>query len=233
VWMMRERAVLSDPFIGINLPRSTYRLPRVLGVADLEKVLHRPRVHTRLGLRDRALLETLYSTGIRRTELLRLRLHDIDWHKELVSIRMGKGRKDRVIPIGERALAWMDRYLWKVRRSFVVQEETSEVFLTRSGKPFTPNHLSGLVRKYIEKALPGRSGACHTFRHSMATLMLEGGADIRFIQQMLGHSKLSSTQIYTHVSVQALKDVHSRTHPAARLLAAARQEIEQEPPEPK
>ncbi len=142
-------------------------------------------------------------------------------------IREGKGRKDRVIPIGERALAWIDRYLWEVRRKLIVVPPTEFVFVTSTGKPFTPNHLSALVRGYVIAAKSGKLGSCHLFRHSMATLMLENGADIRFIQQMLGHSKLSSTQIYTHVSVRALKEVHSRTHPGARLRAFVREELVQ------
>lgn len=176
-------------------------------------------------MRDRALLETFYSCGIRRTELLRLKVHDLDWHKELLTVRMGKGRKDRVIPIGERALAWIDRYLWEVRPRYLVCPDEGTVFLTRTGSALTPNQLSGLTRRYIAKALPHIEGACHVFRHSMATLMLEGGADIRYIQEMLGHSKLSTTQIYAHVSIKALKEVHSKTHLGAKLRAFTREAL--------
>ena len=159
-------------------------------------------------------------------ELANLKIHDLDWHRELVTVRMGKGRKDRVIPIGERALAWIDRYLWEVRPRFKNCLDDGTLFITRTGKSFTPNHLSWLSRRMIHQAFPDVEGACHLFRHSMATLMLEGGADIRFIQQMLGHSKLTSTQIYAHVSVQALKEVHSKTHPGARLRTFTKQALQ-------
>lgn len=212
-----EQGLLSPALsIEIPLPTLSYRLPRVLGAAEIERVLEGCSLKSRSGIRDRAMLEALYSSGIRRMELLNLKIQDLDWHKELVTIRMGKGRKDRIIPIGERALAWIDRYLWEVRPAYLQSDETT-TFLTRSGRAFTPNHLSWLTRKYIQKAFPHIEGACHVFRHSMATLMLEGGADIRFIQQMLGHAKLSTTQIYAHVSVQVLKEVHGRTHPGAKL----------------
>lgn len=209
----------------LELPKPSYRLPTVLNAVEVEAVLTLPKIHTRMGLRDRAILETLYSTGIRRLELRHLKLTDIDWHKELVMIRQGKGKKDRLIPIGERALAWIDRYLWAVRRFFVKRTDDTYLFLTCTGKPFAPNHLSQMTRRYICTAHPYVRGACHIFRHSMATLMLENGADIRYIQEMLGHSKLSTTQIYTHVSVRALKEVHSRTHPGALLRCGTREDL--------
>ena len=182
-----------------------------------ELVLQQPNIADVVGIRDRAILETLYSTGMRRTELLRLKLPEIDRHRGLITIRAGKGKKDRVVPIGERALAWIDKYLNEVRPQFVCEPDDGTVFLTGQGEPFSPNHLSALARVYVEASQIGKNGACHLFRHTMATLMLEHGADIRFIQQMLGHAKLDTTQIYTHVSIRALKEIHSATHPSARL----------------
>ena len=134
---------------------------------------------------------------------------------------IGKGRRDRVVPVGERALAWFDKYLHEIRPELAIDPDDGTVFLTAEGEPFSPNHLSALVRDYVEGAATGKSGACHLFRHTMATLMLEGGADIRYIQQMLGHAKLDTTQIYTHVSVRMLKEIHSATHPGAKLDADA------------
>ncbi|MDE3073838.1 MAG: tyrosine-type recombinase/integrase [Chloroflexota bacterium] len=224
-WMTREKLLVEDPSADLHLPTTPYKLPRVLSADEIEKILHAAPLHLSTGIRDRALLETLYSTGIRRTELIRLELADVDWNRELIAIRQGKGRKDRVIPIGERALAWIDKYLWEARSRFATADSQPVVFLTSTGQLFTPNHLSGLVHRYVSRALPGCGGACHVFRHSMATLMLEGGADIRFIQQMLGHAKLSTTQIYTHVSIRMLKQVHTSTHPAAKLRAYVRQEL--------
>jgi integrase/recombinase XerD len=176
-----------------------------------------PNLQDPLGVRDRAILETCYSTGMRRTELVRLALSDLDWGRRLVLIRQGKGRRDRLLPIGSRALVWVARYLAKVRPRLVRAPDSGTVFLTARARPFHPNHLSAFVRGYVDAAERGKRGACHLLRHTMATLMLEGGADIRFIQEMLGHAKLTSTQRYTHVSVQQLQAVHTATHPEGRL----------------
>jgi integrase/recombinase XerD len=170
-----------------------------------------------LGVRDRALLEVLYSTGIRRMEILKLKLYEVDKNHGVVSVREGKGKRDRVVPIGERALAWLEKYLIEVRPLIVGEPDEGYLFLTSTGQPFAPNYLSWLARRYVKAANVGKSGACHIFRHTMATLMLEGGADVRYIQAMLGHARLDTTQIYTHVSIRMLKQIHAATHPAARL----------------
>jgi integrase/recombinase XerD len=134
-----------------------------------------------------------------------------------------------VVPVGERALAWLDKYLHEIRPELAIDPDDGTVFLTAEGEPFSPNHLSALVRDYVEAAATGKSGACHLFRHTMATLMLEGGADIRYIQQMLGHAKLDTTQIYTHVSVRMLKEIHSATHPGAKLEADTNEKQDNKP----
>jgi integrase/recombinase XerD len=216
-WLAREQYLADNPAAGLELPRVGYRLPAVCNAADMEQVLLQPDLRTPVGIRDRAILETFYSTGMRRTELVRLALSDLDWDRRLILIRQGKGRRDRVVPIGPRALAWVARYWAEVRPRLVRAPDEGTVFLTARGRPLHPNHLSALVRGYVEAARLGKQGACHLFRHTMATLMLEGGADIRFIQQMLGHAKLTSTQRYTHVSVQQLQAVHAATHPAGQL----------------
>jgi integrase/recombinase XerD len=163
------------------------------------------------------MLEILYSSGLRRMELLHLKLYDVDQKHGLVTVRQGKGKRDRVVPIGERALAWLDVYLNSLRPEIAKKPDDGVIFLTSNGVPFTPNHLSWLARQYVKSAAIGKNGACHIFRHTMATLMLEGGADIRYIQAMLGHVRLDTTQIYTHVSIRKLKQVHESTHPGARL----------------
>jgi integrase/recombinase XerD len=132
-----------------------------------------------------------------------------------VIVRQGKGRKDRMIPIGERALSWIERYLIEVRPSLLIGDAAgATLFLTRAGQAFTPDQLSLLVKNYIVAADIGKSGSCHLFRHTMATLMLENGADIRYIQAMLGHVKLETTAIYAQVSIRKLKEIHTATHPA-------------------
>jgi integrase/recombinase XerD len=216
-WMTKQNYILHNPASELELPRLGYRLPSVLNSSEAELILQQPNVADAVGIRDRAILETLYSTGMRRTELMKIKLPEIDRENGLITIREGKGKKDRVVPIGERALTWLDKYLSEVRPQIVIEPDDGTVFLTSNGEPFSPNHLSALARAYVEAAQIGKRGACHLFRHTAATLMLEGGADIRFIQQMLGHSKLDTTQIYTHVSVRMLKQIHSATHPAARL----------------
>src|SRR5205814_8597383 len=162
-------------------------------------------------------LETFYSTGIRRMELVNLKLFQVDHLRGTVSIWQGKGKKDRVVPIGERALLWLDKYLREARPQLVMEPDEGSIFLTVEGGPFSLDGMSKLVRVYVEQANLGKSGACHMLRHTMATLMLENGADIRYIQEMLGHSKLESTQIYTQVSIRQLKKIHSATHPGAML----------------
>ena len=128
-------------------------------------------------------------------------------------IRQGKGRKDRMIPIGERALAWVEKYKESARPELVSGRDDGTLFLSEWGEAFAPNAMTRLVRVYVEKSGVGKKGACHLFRHTMATLMLEGGADIRFIQAMLGHAELSTTEIYTQVSIRLLKSIHTATHP--------------------
>ncbi|HEV2112765.1 MAG TPA: site-specific tyrosine recombinase XerC [Terriglobales bacterium] len=214
-WMARQNYLLHNPASEIELPRLGFHLPRhVLSVAEAEQVLQQPEIHDPLGLRDRAILETFYSTGIRRLELINLQLYDLDMERGIVIIRQGKGKKDRVIPIGDRAVAWVEKYLRESRPQLVVEPDKGVLFLTNDGEPLSRDYLTWLARTYIAQSKIGKTGACHLFRHTMATLMLENGADIRFIQQMLGHSKLSTTQIYTQVSIRMLKQVHTATHPA-------------------
>ena len=221
-WLSKNRHILANPASEIDLPKLERRLPRhVLSITEAEQVLAQADPATAHGVRDRAILEVLYSTGIRRTELVNLALYDIDAERGTLMVRQGKGKKDRMIPIGDRALAWLDKYLIEVRPTLASAPDDGVLFLTAQGEAFTPNRLTQLARDYVAKADLGKAGACHLFRHTMATLMLENGADIRFIQQMLGHAELSTTEIYTQVSIRALKEVHARTHPAKLERSAA------------
>lgn len=214
-WLAREHYLLHNPASELELPRMGHRLPKhVLSVNEVEQVMQQPDVNDPLGLRDRALMETLYSTGMRRLELARLKLFDLDLERGTVFIRQGKGQKDRMIPIGERAALWMRKYLDEARPQLVSAPDDGTVFLSNAGDAFSLDHLSDLVRDYVDAANTGKRGACHLFRHTMATLMLEGGADIRFIQAMLGHADLKTTQIYTQVSIRQLQEIHRATHPA-------------------
>jgi integrase/recombinase XerD len=221
-WLTRAGHVPFNPTSELELPKVGQRLPRnVLTPEEVEQVLRLPDIEDTLGLRDRAILETLWSTGVRRTELANLELHDVDATKGVAYVRKGKGDKDRVVPIGERALAWIAKYVEQARPRLVVDTGERTLFLTRLGERFTANALTALARGYIEKAKLGKGGACHAFRHAMATAMLENGADIRFIQELLGHAKVTSTEVYTHVAIGKLKAVHDATHPSARLTKPA------------
>lgn len=214
-WATREGHLLSNPASELELPKLHRRLPRhILTVEEVERILAQTAIHGEIGLRDRAILETLYSTGIRRTEAANLSVYDVDLQNGTVMIREGKGRKDRFIPIGERACAWIEKYREAVRPQYVREPDDGTLFLTEYGEPLHGNRLSDLVRKHLDAAGVTKPGSCHLFRHTMATLMLENGADIRYIQSMLGHAMLSTTEIYTHVSIRKLKEIHTRTHPA-------------------
>ena len=217
-WLTKHRALAANPAAEVELPRVTaQRLPQPLTDTEIGEVLAHADPATAIGLRDRAILETGYSTGLRRMELIRLRLYDLDLARGVLAVREGKGRKDRVVPVGERAVAWLRKYLDEARPAFVVAPDEGSVFLTRTGRPFHPNHLSRLARDYVVAAGVAKRGACHLLRHTMATAMLEHGADVRVIQEILGHARLTTTQIYTRVSIRLLKAVHTATHPAATL----------------
>jgi integrase/recombinase XerD len=214
-WATRERHLLYNPASELLLPRLPRRLPKhILSVADVESLIQQPDVTTPAGVRDRAMLETLYSSGIRRMELVQLKLYDVDTRGGSLTVRGGKGGRDRVVPLGARACAWVDRYLEEVRPQLLARHDEGSCFLTDFGEPFEKNRLGDLVKGYIERAGFKVTGSCHLFRHAMATHMLENGADIRFIQAILGHSDLDTTAIYTQVSIHKLKEVHAATHPA-------------------
>ena len=213
-WLVKNNHLLSNPASDLELPRLDHRLPRaVLSQREVELVLSSMDTQPALGVRDRAILEVLYSTGVRRMQVISLKWSDFDLERGTVFIRMGKGSKDRMVPIGARALKYCEKYLYDVRPSLDLVGDPS-FFLSSLGEAFTPNRMTQLVRNAIDAADIGKSGSCHMLRHSCATLMLENGADIRFIQQLLGHASMNTTQIYTHVSIQKLKAVHTLTHPA-------------------
>jgi len=213
-WLVKQGHLPFNPAADLDMPRTEKRLPKdVLSAEETEILLALPDVRMPLGLRDRAILETFYSTGMRRKELADLTLRSIDTELGTVMIRQGKGKKDRLIPIGERALAWIASYLELARPALVVGPDEEALFINTMGFPMDLIHLSQIVKEYVDRADLGKRGSCHLLRHTMATLMLENGADTRLIQAILGHERLESTQIYTHVSIRHLKAVHTATHP--------------------
>lgn len=217
-WLARNNHILYNPASELELPRYVKHIPyNVLSAAEVEAIMMQVDLAWWLGLRDRAILEVLYSTGMRRFELCQLQCRDIFIDTGVVLIREGKGRKDRMIPIGERALAWVEKYKSDLRPDLVEKEDEGTLFLNYQGRPLANASLNRMVNNYVKASGIDKEGSCHMFRHSMATLMLENGADIRYIQQILGHSSLDTTRIYTHVSIKKLKEIHSTTHPGARL----------------
>jgi integrase/recombinase XerD len=214
-WARQTNRILLNPAADLQLPRGEQRLPAaVLTATEAEAVLAQPDLRRPSGIRDRTMLETFYACGIRRTELARLQVSDFDIERRTLHIRQGKGRRDRIIPTGERSATWLQRYLFDVRPRWARPCEQT-LFVTVDGTPFSGSRLTAMVRGYIAAAGIDKPGSCHLLRHTMATLMLEGGADIRFIQQMLGHTRLDSTQVYTRVAVAQLAAIHTACHPAA------------------
>ncbi len=214
-WLTRENYILYNPASEMDLPKKPKKLPRyIMTVEEMEHIIDQPDVNEPLGIRDRAMLETLYSTGMRRMEIVNLTIYDIDAKREAIWIRQGKGGIDRLIPIGARALYWLEKYRLDVRPLLQTKLSQNSIFLTDFGEPYKRSFLASTVKKYIRRSGLDVIGSVHLFRHACASHMLANGADIRFIQMQLGHHDLSSTEIYTHVSIEQLKQVHTATHPA-------------------
>jgi integrase/recombinase XerD len=214
-WLARSGTLAYDPAATLVLPKTEHRLPEaVLSVDEVESVLALPDTTTPLGLRDRAMLEVFYSCAIRRMELVRLRVADIDYERGTIFVRQGKGAQDRHVPIGARARSWVRRYCDESRPAFAPTPDVDTLFLTVSGGQFARDVLSRMVTAYVRAGAPDKRGSCHLFRHTTATLMLDAGADVRYVSEMLGHRKLETTMIYTRVSVAKLREVHEATHPA-------------------
>jgi integrase/recombinase XerD len=212
-WLTRQNVLLHNPASELELPRPEKRLPAAgLTRAEVARLLAVPDTSDPLGVRDRAMLEVFYAAGLRRAELCRLEMADLHAGRGTLTVRLAKSRRDRVVPAGSRALQWLERYLREVRPLLATDTRVQALFLTGYGGPFNPDTLSQMVARWLRQA--GLQGSCHLLRHTCATHMLEGGADIRYIQQLLGHAKLDTTAIYTEVSIRQLLDVHARCHPA-------------------
>ena len=218
-WLTKQNHILYNPAADLDLPTRPKALPKgLLSISQVEDVLNGCDVTKPDGLRMRAMLEVLYSTGIRRFELAGLKLFDMDVERGALMVRQGKGSKDRLVPVGERACAWVDKYLREVRpdleSGLTKGTDDYRLFLDDDGRGFTPERIGDQVKRQLVAAGIEHPGSCHLFRVACATHMLENGADIRFIQSLLGHAKLDTTQIYTLVSLAKLKEVHNATHPA-------------------
>lgn len=214
-WLAKSYYIIMNPASELDLPRKITLLPRdVLTQEEAEQILNTPDISSIYQLRDKVIMEVFYSTGIRRTELTNLKVWDINLDRRTVFIKEGKGKKDRIIPISKRAVLWIEKYLREVRPQIAKHPDNNYLFLNQFGEKFSAEGLTHWVRVYIEKSGVEKKGSCHLFRHTMATLMLENGADIRYIQEMLGHSSLETTQIYTKVAIKKLQEVYDLTHPS-------------------
>lgn len=213
-WMTKRGIIPVNPAAEVELPKVPKRLPKAVFTArEAELVLSIPDTSTVMGLRDRAILEVFYSTAIRRAELTRLRIQDIDMERGMMFVFEGKGKKDRWVPIGERALAWINAYREQARERLVRRVDDGTLFLTNRGGALSVVRLTALVEGYIKQADTGKKGSCHLFRHSTATILLDSGMDLRYLQSLLGHAEISTTQIYTQVSMGRLKEQHAAMHP--------------------
>jgi integrase/recombinase XerD len=212
--LLRERIVREDPTLLLDAPKKPPRFPKSLSEADVEALLGAPDTATDRGLRDRAMLETLYATGLRVSELVHLKLVGLALDMGVLRV-LGKGSKERLVPFGEEAMDWVTRYLATARPALLKGRVSDFVFVTARGGPMTRQQFWQLVKRHAALAIPGRALSPHTLRHAFATHLLNHGADLRVVQMLLGHADISTTQIYTHVARERLKALHAKHHPRA------------------
>ena len=212
LWLLRLGKIRYDPCVTIQNPHLGKPLPHTLTESDVEDLLAAPDINESMGQRDRAMLELLYATGLRVTELISLRLEQVNLRQGVVRV-IGKGSKDRLVPIGEEAESWLERYLRESRRTILGLRTSDDLFVTGRGSAMTRQAFWHLIKRYANKAGIHKHLSPHTLRHAFATHLLNHGADLRVVQMLLGHSDLSSTQIYTHVAQERLKELHQRCHP--------------------
>jgi len=211
-YLVRERRRVDDPSRLIEAPKLGRKLPGTLSEAEVEALINAPDVTDVLGLRDRAMLELLYAAGLRVSELVQLTLPQIGLAQGVVKV-MGKGSKERLVPMGEEAQTWLQRYFAESRPAILGLRTSDDVFVTHRGEAMTRHAFWHLIKRHAGVAGIGKPLSPHTLRHAFATHLLNHGADLRVVQMLLGHSDLSTTQIYTHVARERLKELHARHHP--------------------
>jgi integrase/recombinase XerD len=211
-WALRDGRIAVDPTQRLANARTPARFPKALSEAQVEALLAAPDVRTELGLRDRAMLEVLYATGLRVSELVSLRLASVSLADGLVRV-IGKGNKERIVPLGEEARAWLERYFAQARPQLLGARASDAVFVTARAEPMTRQRFWRLIKDYARRAGIDAPLSPHGLRHSFATHLLNHGADLRVVQLLLGHADISTTQIYTHVARERLKVLHARHHP--------------------
>lgn len=209
-----EKGFSTGFLLFLESPKLPFRLPKVLSLDEIEKLLNSPDLNDPLGIRDKAMLEVLYATGLRVSELVSLKLENLNLELGLVRV-LGKGSKERLIPMGDYALKFLKIYLESVREKLANEKSKTFVFLGRRGLPLTRQRFWQIIKDYAKKCGLEDKVSPHVIRHSFATHLLQGGADLRALQMMLGHASLSTTQIYTHLDYKKLKEIYEKHHPRA------------------
>jgi integrase/recombinase XerD len=211
-YALRGNRLAADPTVRLDSPKRSARFPKTLSEPDVDALLAAPDARTAFGLRDRAMLEVLYASGLRVSELVGLKLSGVDLHMGVVRV-IGKGAKERLVPLGEEAIVWVRRYLRDSRPLILRARSSDHVFITARAGAMTRQAFWHLLRKHAARAIPDRSLSPHTLRHAFATHLLNHGADLRVVQLLLGHADITTTQIYTHVARERLKALHAKHHP--------------------
>ncbi|MDQ5914292.1 MAG: integrase/recombinase XerD [Pseudomonadota bacterium] len=212
-WLLVERRIDEDPTRRIANPIRPARLPKLMSEAQVEALLAAPKTETMLGQRDRAMLETLYATGLRVSELVELKLHELNLDMGLVRV-FGKGSKERLVPLGEEAISWLRNYLAESRPTLLEKRQTDALFVTTRAAAMSRQMFWNLIKRYAREAgLAADQMSPHTLRHAFATHLINHGADLRVVQMLLGHADITTTQIYTHVARERLKALHAKHHP--------------------
>ncbi len=213
-FLLKEKYIEKDPTANLESPKLEKKLPRVLAVTEVETLLSQPRGSEPAGLRDKAMLELLYATGIRVTELIQLDVNHINVDMGYIRC-FGKGSKERIVPVGSFARRCVDEYLLKVRAKLVKTKSEQALFVNQHGRRLTRQGFWKIIKKYAKRAGIAKEITPHTLRHSFATHLLENGADLRSVQEMLGHADITTTQIYTHLTKGRLREVYAKSHPRA------------------
>ena len=211
-WALRERFISADPTMRLQSARQPLRVPKTLTEAQVELLLGAPDVDTPLGLRDRTMLELMYASGLRVTELVTLKTFQLGLNEGVLRV-MGKGSKERLVPFGDEARAWLERYLHEARGAILGGQQTDDLFVTQRGSGMTRAMFWVIVKKWAQVAGITVPLSPHTLRHAFATHLLNHGADLRVVQLLLGHADISTTTIYTHVARERLKSLHAQHHP--------------------
>jgi len=211
-YLLNENIVDENPVASIELAKVWMHLPDTLSREEMSLLLKQPGTSKPLAVRDTAMLELLYATGLRASELVSLGMNNVNWQAGYLIV-VGKGNKERIVPIGQTALDCLNRYVGDTRRKLSGGRSSNTLFLNRSGNGLTRQGFWKIVKKYVRKSGLNKKVYPHTFRHSFATHLLEGGADLRSVQVMLGHADISTTQIYTHVTRERLREIHRKYHP--------------------